>query len=60
MITASRIADSANGGEIHTSDPVFELTRSLPDIPFGPPVDTELKGLGPVVIRPVLWEGYTG
>ena len=60
VITASRIADSANGGEIHTSDPVFELTRSLPDIPFGPPVDTELKGLGPVVIRPVLWEGYTG
>lgn len=60
VITASRIADSADGGEIHTSDLVFELTRSLPDMPFGPPVDTELKGLGSVVIRPVRWEDYTG
>ena len=60
VITASRIADSADGGEIHTSDLVYELTRSLPDMPFGPPVPTELKGLGAVVIRPVLWADYRG
>jgi class 3 adenylate cyclase len=60
VITASRIADSADGGEIHSSDLVYELTRSLPDMPFGPPIEAELKGLGPVVMRPVLWENYAG
>lgn len=60
VITASRIADSADGGEIHASDLVYELTRSLPDMPFGPPIQAELKGLGQVVIRSVLWADYTG
>ena len=60
VITASRIADSADGGEIHTSDLVYELTRSLPDMPFGPATTVELKGLGQVVIRPLLWADFGG
>jgi class 3 adenylate cyclase len=60
VITAARIADTADGGEIHTSDLVYELTRSLPDMPFGLPVDAELKGLGSVVIRQVEWADYAG
>jgi class 3 adenylate cyclase len=60
VITAARIADTADGGEIYTSDLVYELTRSLPDMPFGPPVEAELKGLGAVVIRPVQWADYAG
>ena len=60
VITASRIADSADGGQIHASDLVYELTRSLPDMPFGSATIVELKGLGQVVIRPVLWSGFGG
>ena len=60
VITASRIADSADGGHINASDLVFELTRSLPDMPFGPATTVDLKGLGPVVIRPIHWVDFAG
>jgi class 3 adenylate cyclase len=60
VITASRIADSADGGRIHASNLVYELTRSLPDMPFGPEATVDLKGLGQVVIRPIRWVDFAG
>jgi class 3 adenylate cyclase len=58
VIEASRIADAADGGEVYTSELVHGLTRAHTDLPFGPPVTRELKGLGPETIRKVEWRTF--
>ena len=55
VIIASRIADAAEGGRILVSTLVWELTRARTDLPYGDPLDLELKGLGEQSVREVAW-----
>jgi class 3 adenylate cyclase len=56
VITAARVAATANGNEILVSSLVHELTRSLGSFQFGEPRVAQLKGLpGEHRLFPVIW-----
>ena len=60
VVTASRIADEADGGEILVSGLVRALTEGRLELEYEPGYVVALKGLGEVVVHRVSWRGGNG
>lgn len=59
VIVAARIGGMASGGQILVSSLVKQIAEPRGDIPFGPPYETQLKGIdGLAVIHDVDWAAY--
>lgn len=60
VIVAARIGALATGGQILVSNLVKQIAEPRGDITFGPPTETQLKGIdGIAVLHDVDWAGYS-
>lgn len=59
VIVAARIGDLAAGGQVLVSSLSKQIAEPRGDIPFGPPIETRLKGLDTLmVVHEVNWSEY--